>query len=196
MRMEVFCKIHPAVKEFIRCTNGSDLIVPRKDDWLWLLLKQNLCLIPEDYKPVSPEEREQSYIRISLLDASGSKVQVRKKSPVRLKRKEFDPSCVYMNTLFRSYLDEKGQRIIANHLRTQFKECFHNFCQGALALSPDMEQKQVIIEFCRVYNITLNHISEDMLVKSWQRSVQKQVIRNRMLGHHSESITPGCPIIF
>ena len=122
MRMEVFCKIHPAVKEFIRCTNGSDLIIPHKDDWLWLLLKQNLCLIPEDYKPVSPEEIESNYIRISLLDASGTKVQVRKKSPVHLKKREFDPSCIYMNTLFRSYLDEKGQRIIANHLRTQFKE--------------------------------------------------------------------------
>lgn len=195
MRMEVYVRVHPSVKEFIRCTNGSDLLVPRKDDWLWLLLKQNLTFVPDDYKPISKNEIETEYIRISLLDASGTKVQVKNKSSVRIKRKKYDPSNIYMNTLFRSYLDEKGQRIIANHLRQQFKECFHNFCQGALAVSPDIDQKQVILEFCKLYNISFQQITEDMLVKSWQRSGQKEVIRERLTGQKKPH-KMICPIIF
>ena len=185
--MQVYIKVHPSVREFILCTNGSINIVPKKNDWIWLLLKQNLTTAPETYKTIPDDELHTSYISIALLDASGSKVFVKNKTSGK--------SEIYMNTLFRFHLTEHGQNVIAKHLRTQFKQCYHNFVQGALAVSPDLEQKQVIIEFCKLYNISFNHITEEMLYKSWQRSDQKIAIQDRISNNRIKEKS-RCPIIF
>lgn len=193
--MKVDIKVHPSVREFILCTNGSPTIVPQKDDWLWLILKQHLTTVAGTVLPVPRDEYDKQYISISLLDTSGTKVQVVNRSRVKRKHKGFDRYNIYMDSLFRCELNERGRNIIAWHLRTQFKECFHNFVQGALAVSPDLEQKQVIFEFCKLYNITMNSISEDMLRKSWQRSPQKYIIQDRLDGNKLKSKLV-CPIIF
>ena len=174
--MTVDLKIHPTVREFIICTNGSDLIVPKKGDWLWLLLKQHLTL-SMDYHPIPADERSQ-YIRIQLLDASGAPV-VNHSMPKNAK-------AIHLNPLFRNSLSERGQNVIANHLRSQFKECFHNFMSGAVASGA--EHAASIELFCQTYHLTMNQISEDMLKKSWQRSPQK--------GSLMKVVKQFCPLIF
>ena len=82
---------------------------------------------------------------------------------------------------------EWGQ--IEASFRFQFKHC------TIISVSPDLEQKQVIFEFCKLYNITMNSISEDMLRKSWQRSPQKYIIQDRLDGNKLKSKLV-CPIIF
>ena len=83
--MKVDIKVHPSVREFILCTNGSPTIFPQKDDWLWLILKQHLTTVAGTVLPVPRDEYNQKYISISLLDTSGTKVQVVNRS--RVKRK-------------------------------------------------------------------------------------------------------------
>ena len=181
MRMEVNLRVHPAVREFIVCTTGTDLIVPRKNDWLWLLLKQNLETVPIDYKPW--KEPVSETIRISLLDASGSKVMVRKPSAKPGK----SASDIYLNTSFRCYLDQSGQNVIARHLRSQFKQCFLNFFHGAITTNPQMEQRAILERFCQTYRLSMTSITEDMLIKTWQRSTQKS---------YSHTKNAGCPVVF
>jgi len=178
-------KVHPTVREFIVSTTGSNTIIPKKGDWLWFILKQNLDVPPPDYKFL--QQDKDSFINISLLDTTGTKVQVRNKSKRKSNRKDCDPSTIYLNPLFRWYLSVEAQYTIANHFRKAFKECFHNFVQGALVNNPGLEQKEAIMSFCDFYKIEFNEISEDMLVKSWQRSPQKERLKN---------IFNHCPIIF
>jgi len=67
MSLTVPVKVHPTVREFILSTNGSDLVVPQKNDWLWFILKQHLDVPPNDY--VFRQIEEGSFINISLLNA-------------------------------------------------------------------------------------------------------------------------------
>lgn len=180
-------RVHPSIQEFVISTNGSDLIVPKKDDWLWFILKQNLDVPPDDYVFFVPGK--DTFINISLLDLTGTRVQVRNKSNrLRLRsRNNPDTSNIYINQMFRWYLSDKAQNTIATHFRKAFKECFHNFVQGAVVNNPDLEQKEAIMSFCDFYKIEFNQISEDMLIKSWQRSPQKKRIND---------IFNFCPLIF
>lgn len=179
-------KVHPTIKEFIVTTTGSDTIVPKKDDWLWFILKQNLEVPPSDYTFLN--EEKESFINISLLDTTGTKVQVRNQSKRISSIKDRDPSNIYLNPLFRWYLSDKAQNMIATHFRKAFKECFHNYVQGALVNNPKLEQKEAIMSFCDLYKLEFNAISEDMLIKSWQRSPQKSKLKELIIGY--------CPLLF
>lgn len=185
MSFTVPVKVHPTIREFVISTNGSDLLQPQKDDWLWFILKQNLDVPPSDF--VFTEIEKGSYINISLLNAHGEKVDVRNKSKRLVGNKKKDPYNIYLNTLFRWYLPDKGQNRIAKHLRNVFKECFHNFVQGALVSNPQSKQREIIFNFCEFYDIGYNEISIDMLIKSWQRSPQKERLKK---------LVPSCPLLF
>jgi hypothetical protein len=177
--LTVDVKISRVVREFIVKSNGSDLIVPKKDDWLWLILKQNLLTSP-DSVPFIPDKDERSeYIRISLLDSHSSKIYARDVG-----------RNIHINTLFRWYLDEYGQNIVARHFRTQFKACFHNFVQGAIFASHDetgtkekmLGVQKAIYEFCELYGITVDDITYDTLYKSWLRSDQRKTLKGEKTG--------------
>lgn len=186
--MTVDVKVHPTVREFIIDTNGSALLVPDKYDWLWLLLKQHLDVPPSDYLAPSKEELEREYIQISLLDAHSEACFVKNASKLNHKKKPANPNMVHINTMFRWYLSPSAQLSISQHLRSQFKACFHTFVQGAVVGNPNLQQKEAIIKFCELHNLTLNDISEDMLIKSWQRSPQKEKLWSKKLLF--------CPILF
>lgn len=180
LQLYVDVKVHPTVREFIICTNnGSDTLIPNKGDWLWLLLKQHLCLSDGNYEPIT-EEEQKNYIKIQLLDAHNSIIYNSTMSDSGKEKRG-----MHLNILFRNYLSEKGQNIIANHLRKQFKACFHNFMHGAVTAG--MQHKDAIDQFCVTYNLSLNEITEDMLKKSWQRSGQKNSFLNK--------IKSFCPIL-
>ncbi len=170
-------RVNRILREFIMSTNGSDTLVPQKDDTLWLIVKANLITVPGDFR-IIPEDQRQEYVRVKLLDCSGSKTYARKGDG----RQQ-----VYMNPLYRCYLDESGQRRVEKHLHNAFKECFHNFVQGAVQTNPEISQKEAIEEFCEMYRIGYDAISYDMLRKSWYRSGQYR----SFLG----SLRTFCPLI-
>ena len=195
--MTVDVKVGPIIREFVLSTNGgSDLLRLQKDDMLWLVVKQHLVTVPKDYKPL-PDSVAPDYIRIELLNARGSNsrvLQAEAEKPIlpnakgsnsRTPQAKAEKS-ILLNTLFRSYLSEKGQRVVADRLKQNFKECFLNFVQGAVHTNPHIQTKEAIKEFCELHRVPFNNISYDMLVKSWQRSKQRKNIFR----------LTACPLIF
>lgn len=172
--MTVPVQVHPMIREFIIDTTGSDMIVPEKTSHLWDIVKHNLELPPENYH--APETKD-NLIYIALLDTSHLRTVV----------KNSDKTIV-INTLFRWYLSADAQGTIAKHFRQQFKHTFHCFMQGAIANNPKLEQRQAMENFCKLYNLTLNELSEDMLKKSWDRSDHKQMVVKRKF--------TCCPLFF
>jgi len=173
-RMTVPVQVHPIIREFIIDTNGSDIIVPDKTSLLWKTVKYNLELPPDNYQEPLTKD---NIIYIALLDASGTKSFLKKTDKV-----------ITIHTLFRWYLSHEAQEEIAGHLRKQFKNTFHCFMQGALANNPKLEQRQGMESFCRMYHLTMNELSEDMLKKSWDRSSHKLMVVKRKFC--------CCPLIF
>lgn len=173
-RMLIPVHVHPTIREFIIDTYGSDVVIPDKDSLFWKTIKYNLDLPPVGYKePVTKD----NIIYIGLLDSSGTKSVVRKKDKV-----------IYINSMFRWYLSPDAQDEIAFFFRKQFKHTYHCFMQGAIAANPKVEQRKAMEEFCNIYNLTLNEISEDMLKKSWDRSEHKKMVMDKK--------NKLCPIFF
>lgn len=173
-RMTVPVQVHPTVREFIINTHGSDVITPDNKSQFWTTVKYYLTLPPADYK--QPQTKD-NIIYIELLDCLGAK-SVNKQAGKLL----------HVDTLFRWYLSEDGQKEIAKHLRKELKHTFHCFVQGAVACNPKLEQRQAMEEFCKIYNLTLNELSEDMLKKSWDRSPHKLMVIKRKFKF--------CPLFF
>lgn len=173
-RMTVPVQVHPTVREFIIDTYGSDVIIPDSQSQFWTTVKYYLKLPPVDYR--TPETKD-NIIHIALLDSLGAK-SVNKQAGKLL----------HVDTLFRWYLSEDGQKEIAKHLRRELKHTFHCFVQGAVACNPKLEQRQAMEEFCKLYNLTLNELSEDMLKKSWDRSPHKTMVIKRKFKF--------CPLFF
>jgi len=162
------------IREFIIDTHGSDLIVPERRSQLWEIVKYYLELPPPNYH--FPETKD-NLIYVALLDGHTYKT-INKGSDTP----------IHLNPLFRWYLSEEACVKIAKHFRAQFKHTFHCYMQGAMANNPDMEQRQMMENFCRMYNLTLNELSEDMLKKSWDRSEHKKMVVKRKF--------TSCPLFF
>jgi hypothetical protein len=164
-RMLTPVQVHPIIREFIIDTNGSDVIVPEKNSLFWKTIKYNLEIPPEDYR--EPQTKD-NIIYIALIDSTGTK-SVSKKTD----------NTIYINHLFRWYLSHEAQEEIASYLRKQFKHTFHCYIQGAVSNNPNIEQRHAIENFCKMYHLTMNELSEDMLKKSWYRSDHKQMVEKR-----------------
>jgi hypothetical protein len=176
-QITVDIKVSRTLREFIICTTGSDVIYPEKSGLLWQLLKQHLKTAPSIEVIAAMKDKDpDEYIKIALRKCNHSKVWTKK-----MKGPGAGTFCnVTINVLYRSYLDERGQNEIAKHLRSAFKQCFHNFVQGATFVNKDIQQKEAIEQFCKVYSITFNKITFEMLRKSWQRSGQKRKINENI----------------
>jgi hypothetical protein len=173
-RMLIPVQVHPTIREFIIDTHGSDVVVPDKYSLFWKTIKYNLETPPANYH--EPLTRD-NIIYVGLLDSSGTASLVRKRDKI-----------TYINSLFRWYLSPEAQEEIAFFFRKQFKHTFHCFMQGAVAANPKVEQRKAMEDFCRIYNLTLNEISEDMLKKSWDRSEHKKSVISTKKNH--------CPLFF
>lgn len=156
-RAMVSVKVHPALKEYILAINcGSDIITPQRDSRLWGLVKMYLEPVPAGYKPV-PIEGTPDCIRIALYRAS------------RMAYSFPDRGTVSIHTLYRDYINETGQRVIARHLMLGFKQTFRAYMNGALSNNPDLDISEAIDEFCADYRIENERITIDMLRKDWYR---------------------------
>lgn len=167
--MTVDVKVGKALKEFIVSTNGSDMLDPEKDTIIWCLIKQHLLTQP-GYVPV-PDRSE--YVQILLRGAKAAKTYSIQKG-----------RNLQVNTLFRTFLDERGQAVIRKHFEKEFKQTFRNYMKGCLNNNPEMKIIDAIEEFCTDHNVTLDNISVAMLQKDWYRYRMKCSLGN------------VCPLLF
>lgn len=156
-RALVYVKVPPALREYILSVNsGSDVIAPSRESRLWGLVKMYLEPAPRDYRPM-PESGHPDYIRVALYTT---------------KRKVWSiPSgnMVTLDTLYRDYLSEAGQRAVCRHLMGEFKNTFRAYMTGALSNNPDLEISDAIDEFCSDFGIEMEKITVEMLRKDWYR---------------------------
>lgn len=156
--MTVDVKVSRPIREYVLSINdGSDLIKPERGSLLWGLIKLHLDLVPETYRPVPPDKR-QDYIRIALYRTRSTRSY-----NVNTGRN------MEVNTLFRNYLNEEGQRAVSDHISRGFKQTFRAYMGGALGNNPDLTIHDAVYEFCSDYNISMDSITYDMLRKDWYR---------------------------
>lgn len=156
--MTVDVKVSRPIREYVLSINdGSDLIKPERGSLLWGLIKLHLDLVPETYRPVPPDKR-QDYIRIALYRTRSTRSY-----NVNTGRN------MEVNTLFRNYLNEEGQRAVSDHIARGFKQTFRAYMGGALGNNPDLTIHDAVYEFCSDYNISMDSITYDMLRKDWYR---------------------------
>ena len=109
--MTVDVKVSKPLREYVLSINGgSDIIRPERGSMLWGLIKLHLDLVPRGYRPVPPDERDR-YIRIALY-----KTRRTKSYNINTGRN------MEINTLFRNHLNEEGQRAVASHIASGFKQ--------------------------------------------------------------------------
>lgn len=162
--MRVSIRVNPILKEFLIDSTGSNVIRPKKGDIIWSILKQNLETAPDTYRePIDTH----NYIYVELLDCSSS-----------LNFSNQANRFIYINTLFRWHLSERGQNRIRSILSKNFKSTMHSFIMGALACNPELQQREAMEEFCDLHNLTMGKITPDMIKKSWDRSNHKKKIHN------------------
>ena len=165
----VVIRVHPTIREFIIDTNGSDLIVPNKDDLLWKITKANLTTWYEDSGKTADGD---CTIRIALLDSHSEKVFTNFAGKYRGKYSNY----IHMNSMYRTYITEQGMNDIARELRMRFKDAFHTFVMGALVGNPKLKQKDAFTLFIDKFNLSENEITFEMLKKSWDRSDHKKSV--------------------
>lgn len=168
----VTIRVHPTIREFIIDTNGSDLIVPNKDDLLWKITKANLTTWHEDSGKIGNDD---CTVRIALLDSHSEKTFTNYPGKYNSGYSNY----IHMNPLYRTYITEQGMSCIAKELRKRFKDAFHTFVMGALVGNPKLQQKEAFILFIEKFNLSENEITFEMLKKSWDRSSHKKSVFNK-----------------
>lgn len=141
-------------------TYGTDILTLDKDSNLWMIIKQHLDLLPNDWRPV--QDRSE-YISFVLL-TDGSNTKAYREDPEK-HRYSYRP-----NMLYRCALTEKGEYIVKRFLAKQFKNTFHNYMQGAMNNNPEMKISEAITEFlmdCQQPTIDKKVIAA--LTKDWYR---------------------------
>lgn len=179
--MIVLVKVNPALRDFILFTNnGSDLLVPSKGDWMWLAIKQQLVTRAESCEV----KQSDCYIRIKLLDSHGKTYAKSPKVVYDDNYRRIKPDSAHfirINTSYRCYLSEKGHSVIHRLLNRQFKFHFHTFMFAYLTANPETEQKKAMLAYLDKFNISESKITEDMLIKSWNRSQEKVLLKKGVL---------------
>jgi hypothetical protein len=143
-------RVSPVVKEFYSGLYGSNVIVPDKRDYIFIVMRRLMEKVPADYKPVKNNE---THLKILIRQCNNSN----------------------RNERYYPYLQGNHQRLVNNYLRKQFRTLFLNYM---LAWSRrGGGQKNGIEDFCKVYNISFNNINYEMLKKLWDRSKEKMMMR-------------------
>ncbi|MGM9763342.1 MAG: hypothetical protein ACI3ZQ_04920 [Candidatus Cryptobacteroides sp.] len=156
-RAFVYVKVSPALRAYvIAVNNGSDTILPARQSRLWGLVKQHLELVPTDYKPM-PVDEDPDYIRIALYSSR------RRSWSIPTGR------TIVVDTMYRDYLSDEGQRAVAKYLMSEFKSVFRAYMTGALSNNPELTIRDAIDEFCSDYSIDTDKVTFEMLCKDWYR---------------------------
>jgi hypothetical protein len=154
MRIPVQVKVSPIVREWMVSYYGSNIIKPHYEDAYGYLVKLLLELPPRDYVFQKLPEQE----CITFLMPCGKVGDNRNYN------------------LYRNYLPPEHHRMLNRFFYYNFKEHFHIYMVGYLR-GGYRNQKAAIEDFCNCYNLPMEHITYDMLKKSWDRSEEKKYLK-------------------
>lgn len=153
------------MKQWVVNVYGSEAIKLDRDSNLWAIIKQNLDLRPNDYKPLSDRDE---YITFVLL-SDGSNTKAYRSATTSYEKEEYR-----VHTLYRCVLSPRGEGIIRRFLSKQFKNTFHNYMRGAMNNNPEISITEAITEFLQdscqpvIDNKVISTLSKD-----WYRYRQK-----------------------
>ncbi len=162
MKTPLKIKVHPVIYEFYYSRYHTDVIEISPNDNFSERIKTILQLQPKRYDknyklyPLSSDK----YLTLLL---------PKKFSLGRDKR-------IY--TVSRNYLDVRRQHLLSRELQKFFKEIFHKYVLAYCRARNNERgsQKTAIEDFCIVYDISFTKITYEMLIKSWNRSYEKQYL--------------------
>ena len=157
----VSVRVVPALRSYIcSVNNGSDTIFPDRKSRLWGLVKTHLVVVPPDFRPSTVAEDAHT-VKIVLYNSH--------------RRNWNHPSrkVLVEDTLWRNYLAETGQNVVADYLMRYFKQTFRSYMAGAIGNNPSLSIKQGILRFCSLYRIDMDVVTYEMLRKDWFRFRQR-----------------------
>lgn len=149
-------KVGSFIRNWVVSTYDTDCIKLDKDMNLWSIIKQNLDLLPNDYKPL---ESKEEYITFVLLADGKDTLAYDPKS-----NREYR-----VNTLYRCAISQKGENIIRRFLTKQFKNTFHNYMKGALNNNDALSITEAITEFLTDSHQVVTEKVVSTLSKDWYR---------------------------
>ena len=147
-------RVSKIVRDFFIASNGTNIVILKKHDFISYSIRNLLCLVPKNYKRLNP--RIDCYLKINLVYLNRIGIDVK----------------------YRNYLDEIGQEFINKQLYLLFRETFYSFVYACVLSGK--EQKQAINMFMTTYNLDCTQFNFDMLKKSWDRSKTKKIWKNSL----------------
>lgn len=143
------------IRQWVITNTGSDTVRLDKRANLWGIVKENLELLPEDYRPL--QDRSE-YISIELLD-SGSAPYYNRDADRKM----------YINELYRCYIGEDTQAVIRRYLENQFRNAFRIYMTSRYADGSSEKIRSAIASFLLEYDLPVNPRIIARLSKDWYR---------------------------
>lgn len=143
------------IRQWVITNTGSDTVRLDKRANLWGIVKENLELLPEDYRPL--QDRSE-YISFELLDSGSAPYYNRD-----VDRK------MYINELYRCYIGEDTQAVIRRYLENQFRNAFRIYMTSRYADGSSEKIRSAIASFLLEYDLPVNPRIIARLSKDWYR---------------------------
>jgi hypothetical protein len=151
-------KVGSAIRQWVIYTYGSDTIRLSKGQNLWAIVKQNLELLPQDYKILSDRSE---YISIVLLATRGNREPIFNYPSDRM---------LHLNELYRCYISPAGQNAIKRYLENQFRHSFTVYMIGRQSESGGKIKIQAAIsDFLQDFGLDVTAKRLSTLSKYWYR---------------------------
>lgn len=166
-RNVVDIKVGSSIRQWVMSLNdGSDMIHLDKRTNLWAIVKQNLELVPADYRIINDRSE---YISIELLVTRGS-------NPVYNIPSQKD---IRLNELYRCYISQEGQNAIKRYLENQLRNAFVIYMVARSAQVESSEKiSHAITSFLLDYDLPVERKMVARLMKYWYRYRQKHPEKN------------------
>lgn len=149
-------KVGRMIRQWMIYFQGSDYLKIDKRTNLWAIVRQNLELLPNDWKPL--DDRSE-YITIELLDSDARPYYNRTAGRE-----------LYINDLYRCYISEAGQESIRRYFENQFRNAFTVYMVARFS-NPEygLKIQEAITDFLMDYNLEVDRKVLSRLMKYWYR---------------------------
>lgn len=152
-------KVGAFIRQWVIAYHGSELIQVDKKMNLWAIVRQHLDTLPKDAPDITDRSE---YISLELLDTSGTLIY---NLPSGRK--------MYMDSMFRYYIDDAGQAAIERYLSNQFRAHFRTYMTARFSDGRKEPIRHAIGSFLSDYLLPCDDIIMSRLSKDWYRHRQK-----------------------
>lgn len=143
------------IRQWVIHNAGSDTVRLDSHSNLWGIVKEHLSLVPPDWRPL--EDRTE-YISVEILDC-GAQPSYNKTAD----------RMMYVNELFRCYVEDSAQLIIRRYLENQFRNAFRIYMTSRYADGHSEKIRHAITSFLLEYDLPIDATIIARLSKDWYR---------------------------